>query len=73
VAEQESVVKKTAIKRKTLQRQIAELAEQSKDYLEKKVKASGAAKASLDAKLYEAIRVQAGKKGMRYEAPAAAY
>lgn len=71
--ERQALVEETAAQRKTLQRRIKELAEQRGDYLKKQVEALGGAKGSLDAKVYGAVREQAGEKGLRYEKNAPAY
>jgi len=45
----------------------------SRDYLGKKVDEAGGARDSLDDKIYRAVREQAGKLGLTYEADAPAY
>ena len=67
-AEQRLYVAELANKRADLQRQIQELAEDRDGYLEKKVEEAGGLKDSLDQKLYDAVREQAGKAGLEYEA-----
>jgi len=52
---------------------VQELAEQRSDYLEKKVEGLGGARDSLDHKIYSAVREQAGKLGLHYEADAPDY
>jgi Mg-chelatase subunit ChlD len=70
VDERKKVVEENAAKREALQRQIKALAAQRDAYAAKEVAAAGGAKDSLDAKIYGAVREQAGKKGMAYpEAP----
>jgi Mg-chelatase subunit ChlD len=71
--EQKAVITETAERRNRLQSEISELAEKRSSYLKKKVKESGGAKDSLDEKIYSAVREQAGKLGMAYEADAPAY
>lgn len=72
-AEQQAVIMARAEKRAQLRREIQELSEQRKAYLREKVAASGGAKASLDEKIYEAVRDQAAKKGFEYESATADY
>jgi len=72
-AEQEAVITETVQQRAALQQEISELARQRTDYLKKKVEEAGGAEASLDAKIYGAVREQAGKKGLLYGEDAPAY
>jgi Mg-chelatase subunit ChlD len=72
-AEQEAMIAAKVQRRDELQRQIRDLAGQRAGYLKKKVAEAGGAKDSLDEKLYRAVREQAGKAGLHYEADAAAY
>jgi len=72
-AQQKALIEETAHRRNELQQQIGELAEKRSDFLKKKVQEAGGARDSLDEKIYSAVREQAGKKGLRYEADAAAY
>jgi Mg-chelatase subunit ChlD len=67
-AEQRTYVAGLANKRADLQRQIQELSQDRDGYLEKKVEAAGGLKDSLDHKLYEAVKDQAGKAGLEYDA-----
>jgi Mg-chelatase subunit ChlD len=70
VDERKKVVEENAARRETLQRQIKALADQRDEYAAKEIAASGGAQGSLDVKIYDAVREQAGKKGMAYpEAP----
>jgi uncharacterized protein YegL len=71
--EQRAVINEKAQQRKALQRQINELSTKRKEYLKQEVKKSGGAKSSLDHKLYSAIREQAERSGIHYEAEAPAY
>jgi Mg-chelatase subunit ChlD/cell division protein FtsB len=71
--EQKALIGKTAKRRAELKKEINELAQQRARFLHDKVEAAGGAGASLDQKLYDAIREQSGKKGMSYEAEAPAY
>ncbi|MEW8193053.1 MAG: hypothetical protein AB2793_05040 [Candidatus Thiodiazotropha sp.] len=71
--EQRAVIAEKVQQRKALQEEINELSAQRKEYLKQEVKKSGGAKGSLDHKLYGAIREQAGRSGIHYEAEAPAY
>ena len=71
--EQQALIKKTAEKRDALKRQIKSLVKQRSTYLEKEIEARGGAKNSLDDKLYDAVREQAAKIGLRYESDAPRY
>jgi hypothetical protein len=71
--EQRSVISEKAQQRKSLQQQIDELSAKRKEYLKEAVKKEGGAKGSLDHKLYSAIREQAERTGIHYEAEAPAY
>lgn len=71
--EQKAMIEETARQRADLKREIQELAGQRAEFLKEKVDALGGAAASLDHQLYGAIRDQAGRKGLHYEADAPAY
>ncbi len=71
--EQKALIGRTAERRAALKKEISELAEQRAGFLRDKVEADGDASASLDRKLFDAIREQSDGKGMRYEAEAPAY
>jgi len=71
--EQAAVISETAERRDELQRQINELTQERSAYLEKKVEETGGARDSLDDKIYSAVREQAGRLGLTYEADAPAY
>jgi uncharacterized protein YegL len=71
--EQKAVISKKAKRRAELQKEIKALAEQRARFLSEKVEANGGASASLDHKLYDAIREQAESKGLSYETQAPAY
>ena len=71
--EQEAIISETAGRRNELQRQISELTEERSAYLDKKVEEAGGARDSLDDQIYRAVREQAGKLGLTYEADAPAY
>ena len=72
-SEQKIVIEETAKERQELQREIETLADQRAAYLKKKVEADGGAKDSLDEKIYSAVREQAAKFGLEYEADSSAY
>jgi len=65
--EQEAFVTELAEERADLQRQIQDLSQDRDGYLAKKVDEAGGLKDSLDQKLYEAVKEQAGKAGFEYE------
>ena len=69
----ENHVARTTEQRRELQRQIADLAGQRADYLKQKVEEAGGAGASLDDRLYGAVREQAETQGLSYKAAAPAY
>ena len=71
--EQAALISETAERRNELQRQISELSSERSAYLDKKVKEAGGARDSLDDQIYRAVREQAGRLGMSYEADAPAY
>jgi Mg-chelatase subunit ChlD len=71
--EQAAIITETAERRNELNRQISELTEERSDFLDKKVKEAGGARDSLDDQIYRAVREQAGRLGMSYEADAPAY
>lgn len=66
-AAQEAFVAELAEERADLQRQIRKLSEDRDGYLAKKVDEAGGLKDSLDQKLYDAVKEQAGKAGLDYE------
>jgi uncharacterized protein YegL len=71
--EQRAVITEKAQLRKTLQQQIDELSAKREAYLKEEVKKEGGAGGSLDHKLYSAIREQAERTGIHYEAETPAY
>jgi Mg-chelatase subunit ChlD len=71
--EQAAIISETAERRDELQRQIHDLTQERSVYLEKKVEEAGGARDSLDDKIYRAVREQAGRLGMSYDADAPAY
>jgi len=66
-AEQEAFVAELAEERSDLQRQIQELSQDRDGYLAKKVDEAGGLKDSLDQKIYNAVKEQAGEAGFKYE------
>ena len=66
-AEQETFVAELAEDRADLQRQIQELSQDRDGYLAKKVDEAGGLKDSLDQKIYNAVKEQAGKAGLKYD------
>ncbi|MBI1422937.1 MAG: VWA domain-containing protein [Gammaproteobacteria bacterium] len=72
-AEQKAMIASKAKERKDLQAKIGHLAKERDAFIRKKVEASGGAKGSLDARLFESVRSQAAAKGLHYEAEAPAY
>jgi Mg-chelatase subunit ChlD len=70
---QQALISEKSQQRKALQARISELSSKRDDYIKQQVKESGGAKDSLDHKLYGAIREQALRSGIHYEAEAPAY
>lgn len=66
-AEQEAYVVGLSEERADLQRQIKELSQSRDGYIAKKVDEAGGLKDSLDQKLYDAVKEQAGEAGLDYE------
>jgi Mg-chelatase subunit ChlD len=66
-AEQKAFVAELAEERVDLQRQIRELSQDRDGYLAKKVDEAGGLADSLDQKLYDAVKEQAGEAGLEYE------
>jgi hypothetical protein len=64
---QRAYVEGLASERADLTRQIQELSTDRDSYLAKKVDEAGGLKDSLDQKVYEAVKEQAGKAGLKYE------
>ena len=71
--EQRALLEQTARRRDELKDEIRALSEQRASYLKQKVEEAGGAADSLDDKIYGAVRAQAGKKGLVYEADAPSY
>lgn len=66
--EQRAYVARLAGERADIQQRIQALAEDRDEFIAKKVEEAGGMEDSLDAKLYEAVKDQAGKAGLVYEA-----
>ena len=71
--EQKTVVEDTARQRLELENNISELAAKRRAFIREKVDADGGARESLDDKIYSAVREQAAKHGLSYEAESSAY
>ena len=65
--EQEAYLVGLASEREQLKRQIQELSEDRDSFLARKVEEAGGMKSSLDQKLYDTVKDQAGKAGLEYE------
>jgi Mg-chelatase subunit ChlD len=66
--EQKAYVAELAQKRADIQRQIRNLSEDRNAYLDEKVREAGGMEDSLDSQVYEAVKEQAAKTGLEYEA-----
>jgi hypothetical protein len=66
-AEQKVFIAEVAAERADINRQIRSLSEDRSAYLAKKVEEEGGKKDSLDRKIYEAVKEQAGAVGFEYE------
>jgi Mg-chelatase subunit ChlD len=66
-AAQESYVEELAEERADLQTRIRQLADERSEYIAEKVEAAGGHEDSLDKRLYDTVRDQAGKAGLEYE------
>jgi Mg-chelatase subunit ChlD len=66
-AEQEEYVAELASERAELKQQIQELSQDRDSFLARKVEEAGGMKDSLDQKLYDTVRDQAGKAGLEYQ------
>jgi Mg-chelatase subunit ChlD len=71
--EQQALIEESARRRDALKDEIRQLSDQRAAYLKQKVEEAGGAQDSLDEKIFNAVRTQAGKKGLRYEAGAPSY
>jgi len=67
------MLEEVAEKREQLRDEIGQLAQQRRDFLTKRVEEEGGAEASLDARIFGAVRKQAAAKGLKYDAAAPAY
>ena len=65
--EQKDLIAKTAAKRSELERQVKELAQKRDNFIDEQVELAGGDEESLDYRIYDAVREQAEKKGLRYE------
>ncbi len=70
---QKRVIEETASRRKELSAEIGALTTQRATYLEEKVAQDEDAEASLDHKIFSAVREQAKEKGLKYESDKMAY
>ena len=71
--EQKAEVARLAEERKRLRGEIAEMSARRDAYLAREVEARGGAADSLDQRLFDAVRRQAGKAGITYESDAPRY
>jgi uncharacterized protein YaaQ len=69
----QALIEENARQRDALKDEIRQLSGQRAAYLKQKVEEAGGAQDSLDEKIFNAVRAQAGKKGLRYEAEAPSY
>jgi len=72
-AEQKAKVREMAEARKALRQEINALSAKRDAYLKEEVAKTGGAKDSLDRKLFDSVREQAGKAGLHYEIDAMRY
>ena len=72
-AEQKAIIEEASKRRKQLEREVQELSAQRSTYLKQKIEEQGGAEDSLDEKIYSAVREQAAKIGLTYEAESSAY
>jgi Mg-chelatase subunit ChlD len=72
-AEQKAALAETAGKRQDLQKQIEDLGRQRAEYVKDKIDKPGAAKGSLDEKLFGVVREQATKKGLNFKSATPVY
>jgi hypothetical protein len=66
-AEQQAYVGRLAKERSDIQERIRQLSTRRDEFISQKVEEAGGAESSLDMKLYETVRDQAGKAGLEYE------
>ena len=64
--EQAAYIDKLAAERADLQQKIRQLAEDRESFIAQKVEEAGGLESSLDKRLYEAVKEQAGKAGLEY-------
>ena len=64
--EQAAYIDKLAAERADLQQKIRQLAEDRESFIAQKVEEAGGLESSLDKRLYEAVKAQAGKAGLEY-------
>ena len=67
-AAQSALLKDKAETRQKLNRQVKKLAQERADYIKREVKAKGGAADSLDEKIFGAVKEQAAKSGISYDA-----
>lgn len=67
------LIQEKAEQRRELQAEIRELSQQRSDFLKRKVDERGGAAASLDDRIYDAVRKQAAARGFSYKTEAPAY
>jgi len=72
-AEQRAMIQAKAKKRQVLEEKISDLAKQRDTYIRQKMEDTGAAKGSLDDRLFGSVRKQAEKHGLTYKDDAPAY
>lgn len=65
--EREAYIKKQAKKREELQRQIAELSEKRQEYIREQLEKENKDKPSLDDAIFQSIKAQGAKRGLKYE------
>jgi hypothetical protein len=69
----EALIQERAEQRQQLRAEIRSLSQQRSDFLKDKVEERGGAEASLDNRIYRAVRDQAAAKGLTYDVAAPAY
>ena len=72
-AAQAAKVEELATERREVRQQMVEISKQRDAFLKAKIKEQGGARDSLDQGLFDAVRKQAGKVGLSYEADALRY
>ena len=66
--EQQALLKDKSEMRQKLNKQVKKLAQERADYIKREVKTKGGAADSLDEKIFGAVKEQAAKSGISYEA-----